>query len=139
MKSTVIARIGTDVEVRYTPSGTAVANVSLAYSYGKKDDAGKYSTQWVDASLWGKRAEASAPYLKKGGQIVAFLDDVHIETYEKKDGTSSAKLVGQLSDFKFISGHDQQERQQEQSRPPSRRPSSNAAPSAEQFDDDIPF
>lgn len=139
MKSTVIGRIGADVEVRYTPSGTAVANVSLAYYYGKKDDEGKHSTQWIDAALWGKRAEASAPYLKKGGQIVAFLDDVHIETYQRKDGTSSAKLVGQLSDFKFISGHDQQEMQQEQSRPPSRRQSNSMQQSAEQFDDDIPF
>jgi single-strand DNA-binding protein len=41
-----------------------VANVSLAFTYGKKGDDGKRPTQWVDASLWGQRAESLAPYIK---------------------------------------------------------------------------
>ena len=67
MKANGLARIGKDAEVRFTPSGAAVANVSLAFTYGKKGDDGKRPTQWVDASLWGQRAESLAPYIKKGG------------------------------------------------------------------------
>ena len=63
MKANGLARIGKDAEVRFTPGGTAVANVSLAFTYGKKSDDGKRPTQWVDASLWGQRAESLAPYI----------------------------------------------------------------------------
>jgi single-strand DNA-binding protein len=68
MKASGIARIGKDVEVRYSPSGDAIANISLAFSYGKKQSDGKRATQWVDATLFGKRAESLAPYLKKGNR-----------------------------------------------------------------------
>ena len=61
MKAQGLARIGKDAEVRFTPGGTAVANVSLAFTYGKKGDDGKRQTQWVDASIWGQRAEPMAP------------------------------------------------------------------------------
>jgi len=103
MKAHGLARIGRDVEIRYTNSGEAVANISLAFTYGKKGDDGKRPTQWIDASLWGKRAESIAPYLKKGGQIVAYLEDVHSQTYTKPDGTPSTKVVGRLADLELIS------------------------------------
>jgi len=55
-----LARIGRDAEIRFTPGGEAVAGLSLAFTYRVK---GEKCTQWVDGSLWGKRAEALAPYL----------------------------------------------------------------------------
>jgi single-strand DNA-binding protein len=85
-------RIGRDAEVRHTPSGDAVINLSLAYNYGPRKD-GK--TQWIEASLWGKLAEALAPYLKKGGQIDAIIEDPHIETFQGKNGEGT-KLVGRV-------------------------------------------
>ena len=60
MKAFGLARIGRDVELRTTQSGETVAGLSLAFSFGKKGADGKRPTQWVDASLWGKRAEALA-------------------------------------------------------------------------------
>ena len=56
-----LARIGRDVELRFLPQGDAVANISLAFTYGRKDSEGKRPTQWVEASIWSKRAEALAP------------------------------------------------------------------------------
>ena len=103
MKASGIARIGKDVEVRYSPSGDAIANISLAFSYGKKQADGKRATQWVDATLFGKRAELLAPYLKKGGQIVAYLSDVNVQTYESKSG-QGVKLVGKIDDLELIGG-----------------------------------
>jgi single-strand DNA-binding protein len=103
MKASGIARIGKDVEVRYSPSGDAIANISLAFSYGKKQSDGKRATQWVDATLFGKRAESLAPYLKKGGQIVAYLSDVNVQTYESKSG-QGVKLVGKIDDLELIGG-----------------------------------
>jgi single-strand DNA-binding protein len=102
MKANGLARIGKDAEVRFTPGGTPVANVSLAFTYGKKGDDGKRPTQWVDASLWGQRAEAMAPYLLKGKQIVAYLEDVTMQSYTKGDGTTNTKMVARLADLEFV-------------------------------------
>ena len=74
---TGLFRLGRDAEVRYTQGGDAVASLALAYNYGKKED-GKQPSQWIDASLWGKRAEALTQYLTKGSTISAVLSDVHI-------------------------------------------------------------
>jgi single-strand DNA-binding protein len=138
MKANGLARIGKDAEVRFTPGGTPVANVSLAFTYGKKGDDGKRPTQWVDASLWGQRAESLAPYIKKGGQIVAYLEDVSIQTYVKGDGTSATKMVARLVDLEFVSGGEQASSQ------PKPQPRPKAAPQSQgsgfdDMDDDIPF
>ena len=138
MKANGLARIGKDAEVRYTPGGTPVANVSLAFTYGKKGDDGKRPTQWVDASLWGQRAESLAPYIKKGGQIVAYLEDVSIQTFTKGDGTQATKMVARLVDLEFVSGGEQASSQ------PKPQPKPQAAPQShgsgfDDMDDDIPF
>lgn len=115
-----------------------MANVSLAFTYGKKGDDGKRPTQWVDASLWGQRAESLAPYIKKGGQIVAYLEDVSIQTYVKGDGTSATKMVARLVDLEFVAGGEQASSQ------PKPQPRPQAAPQShgsgfDDMDDDIPF
>ena len=138
MKAQGLARIGKDAEVRFTPSGTAVANVSLAFTYGKKGDDGKRPTQWVDASIWGQRAEPMAPYLTKGKQIVAYLEDVHLQTYTKGDGTQNTKMVARLADLEFVAGGEQASSQ------PKPQPKPQAAPQSQgsgfdDMDDDIPF
>ena len=50
---TGLARIGKDAELRYTASNEPVANISLAFNYGRKGDDGKRPTQWIEASMWG--------------------------------------------------------------------------------------
>jgi single-strand DNA-binding protein len=138
MKANGLARIGKDAEVRYTPGGAAVANVSLAFTYGKKGDDGKRPTQWVDASLWGQRAESLAPYIKKGGQIVAYLEDVSIQTYVKGDGTQATKMVARLVDLEFVSGGEQASSQPKPQ--PKPQPAQQSQGSGfDDMDDDIPF
>ena len=137
MKAQGLARIGKDAEVRYTPGGTAVANVSLAFTFGKKGDDGKRPTQWVDASLWGQRADGMAPYLLKGKQIVAYLEDVHLQTYTKGDGTTNTKMVARLADLEFVSdGSDHKPTQKPQSAPQS-KPAQDSG--FDDFPDDVPF
>jgi single-strand DNA-binding protein len=95
------ARIGNEPTLRYTPDGTAVINLSLPCDYGKKGADGKKPTQWLDASLWAKRAEALAPYLVKSQWVAVTVDDVHIETYEGRNGAGH-KLVGRISEIKLV-------------------------------------
>jgi len=133
MKAQGLARIGREVEVRYTTGGEAVANISLAFTFGKKGVDGNRPTQWVDASLWGKRAETLAPYLKKGSQIVAYLDDVSVQTFTKGDGSQATKMVGRIVDLELI-------RSNEASEPaPAPKPQPKQSAGFEGMDDDIPF
>ena len=133
-----LARVGRDAEVRFTPGGAAVANVSLAFTYGKKGDDGKRPTQWVDASLWGQRVESLAPYLTKGKQIVAYLEDVHIQTYTKGDGTQASKMAARIADLEFVAGGEQAESQPRQQQKPQAAPQSQGS-GFDDMDDDIPF
>lgn len=139
MKSFGIARIGRDVEVRFTAQGEAVASLSLAFSYGRKGQDGKQPTQWVEASLWGKRAEALLPYLRKGDQIGVTLEDVHIETYQGRNGEGH-KLAARVLDVQLIGGQGGQGGQSSPAKPAA--PVAKAVPAGSGFDDmddDIPF
>ncbi len=138
-----LARIGKDVEVRFLPSGDAVCNLALAFNYGKKGDDGKRPTQWVDAAMFGARAQALAPFLLKGGQIAVTIDDVHIETYQSAKGEGS-KLVGRISDVELVSGGasigaTQQAPTRQPAQQQAARPSPKPAPDFTDMDDDIPF
>jgi single-strand DNA-binding protein len=133
MKAHGICRVGKDAEVRFTPGGAAVANVSLAFTYGKKGDDGKRPTQWVDASLWGQRVESLAPYLTKGKQIVAYLEDVHIQTYTKGDGTQASKMAARIADLEFVAGGEQAESQPKPK--PQAAPAQQQGSGFEDFDD----
>lgn len=134
-----MARIGRDVEVRYLTNGDAVANVSLAFTFGKKGDDGKRQTQWVDGSIFGKRAEALAPYLLKGGQIAVTLEDVHIETFKTRDGTPGTKLVGKITGVDLVSGGEKRAEAPARPTPPPVAPPRRQAPFEDAMDDDIPF
>ena len=96
-----LVKIGADTEVRFTPSGDAVANIRAVYNYGKKVDR-KQPSQWIDATLWGKRAESLAPYLTKGAQVVLYLEDVHIDSFQS-NGETKSKLAGRVVDVKLVS------------------------------------
>lgn len=110
------ARLGRDAELRYTPSGDAVANLSLAFNYGRKGDDGHRPTQWIDATLWGGRAQALIDYLTKGTGIDVVLDDPHIETYQRNGGGEGFKLVARVLSLEFTGGGQQQAGQQQQQR-----------------------
>ena len=139
MKAFGLARLGRDAEIRTTSQGESVATLALAFSYGRKGSDGNRPTQWVDAALWGKRAEALAPYLVKGGLVSVSLEDVHIETFDGKNGTGH-KLAARVVDVELASP--KQAGAAPAPRPaPAQRPA--PAPSGghgfESMDDDVPF
>lgn len=133
-----LARIGRDVTVRIAGQDP-VANVSLAFNYGRKDADGRRPTQWVDAAIWGKRAEALAPYLLKGGLVSVTLNDVHIETFQGANGEGT-KLVGTIIEIELAGGNPQQAAPAPAPKPaPRPAPRTGTRPAAQDYDDDIPF
>ena len=105
-----LVRLGRDAEVRYTPKGDPVASLAMVYDVGFGDSK---RGQWIDGTLWGKRAESLGPYLTKGTQVVLYADDVELEQFMKKDGTPGAKLKCRVSDLSLISGQSQQQSPQQ--------------------------
>jgi len=70
-KVILIGNLGRDPEVRYMPSGDAVANISIATTETWKDKNGEKQekTEWHRVAMFGKTAEIAGEYLKKGSQV----------------------------------------------------------------------
>lgn len=70
-KLTIVGNLGTDPEMRYTPSGQAVTNLSVATNRRWTDGSGQQheETTWFRVSVWGKQAESCNQYLSKGRQV----------------------------------------------------------------------
>ena len=136
-------RLGRDAELRYTPNNEPVTNLSLAYAHGKAGQDGKRPTQWIDAALWGKRAEALTQYLTKGGLHCFTLDELNIQTFQKQDGSSGMKLVARVLDVELGARQDAAPAPAARpARPPQRQaPAPAPRPSSgfDDMDDDIPF
>ena len=70
-KVILVGNLGKDPEVKYTPSGTAVAKFSLATNERYKDKAGEWQdrTEWHNIVAWQRLAEIVGEYVKKGSKI----------------------------------------------------------------------
>jgi single-strand DNA-binding protein len=69
---------------------------------------GKDESTFIDATMWGERAEKLAQHLTKGKQICATLDNVHFKAYTKRDGQPGGTLVATLQSLDFTRGQKQQ-------------------------------
>src|SRR5215469_8096021 len=70
-KVILLGNLGKDPEVKYTPSGTAVAKITVAtnYRYKDKNDQWQDQTEWHNVVLWQRLAEIAGEYLKKGSKV----------------------------------------------------------------------
>ena len=87
-KVIIDGNLGRDPEIRYMPSGDAIANIAVATSYKSKDrNTGeqKETTEWHRISFFGKLAEIVGQYLKKGSSIYV-EGRLQTRKYTDKDG-----------------------------------------------------
>lgn len=81
-----------DIELRYTPGGTAVTDIGVAVNDRRKSAEGEWIEEvtFVDVTLWGRTAEVASEYLGKGSPI--FLEGrLKLDSWEK-DGQKNYKL-----------------------------------------------
>ena len=116
-----LCNLGRDTEVRFTQSGKPVATLACAYSIGYGDNK---KAQWIEAALWGDKAEKLAQYLTKGTKILLTADDVELEQYQKNDGSTGAKLRCRVIDIEFAGS--KQDSQQQQQPAQQQKPQQNA-------------
>jgi len=94
--SILIGNLTRDIELKYTPSGKAVANFTLAVT----DRFNKEKTDFIDCVVWDKRAELCATYLSKGKKV-GVVGRLSTRTYENKDGVKVkvTEIVADEVDF----------------------------------------
>lgn len=97
---TFTGRLGADGELRTTQSGEKVLGFRVANDVGFGE---RKTTQWVDCSIWGRRAESLAPHLTKGKGVVV-SGEVTLREYEKRDGTRGAQMSVRVAEIDFMGG-----------------------------------
>ena len=68
----LVGNLTRDIELKYTPGGTAVTDIGMAVNDRRKSATGEWvdETTFVDVTLWGRTAEVASEYLSKGSPIL---------------------------------------------------------------------
>ena len=108
-KVILLGRLGQDPELKYTPSGAAVCNFSLATSESWNDKSSgqkQERTEWHRVVVWGKLAELCNQYLAKGRQ--AFVEGrLQTRSWDDKDGNKRYTTEINATTVQFIGGQAQ--------------------------------
>ena len=98
-KVELLGRVGTDIEMRYTPNGTAVAQLRLATERRRQD--GEVEADWHNVVVWDKTAEAVNQYVGKGDRIYVAGRLVQ-NTWEGDDGQRRYRTEIHASEVVFL-------------------------------------
>lgn len=102
-KMLIIGNLGSDPEMRYTPSGQAVTSFRVAtnYRYNTAEGERRDETEWFTISAWGKLGELTNQYLSKGGKVYV-EGRLKSRSYETRDGET--RFVNEISatEVRFI-------------------------------------
>lgn len=150
---TILGNLGNDPEVKYTASGSAIANLTVATSESWNDKATgekREAVEWHRVVLFGKLAEVAGEYLRKGSQVYI---EGQLRTRKWTDQSGQEKytteiVVGMNGVMQMIGGKQDSKPQQQggwgQPKQPKPQQQSKPAPSGQyeppmDFTDDIPF
>jgi single-strand DNA-binding protein len=106
-KVILVGNLGKDPEVRFTPSGRAVAKFSIATteSWMDQESSRQERTEWHNIVVWGKQAESCGQYLAKGRQV--FIEGaIRSRSYDDKEGNKRyiTEIIAQRVQFLGSSG-----------------------------------
>lgn len=152
-KCIILGNLGNDPEVKYTASGSAIANLTVATSESWNDKATgekKEVTEWHRVVLFGKLAEVAGEYLRKGSQVYI---EGQLRTRKWTDQSGQEKftteiVVGMNGVMQILGGKQDSKHQQQggwgqpqQPKPQQQSKPAQSGPSVPptNFDDDIPF
>jgi single-strand DNA-binding protein len=149
-KAILIGNLGRDPEVRYSPNGQAVANITMATSESWKDkNTGdkQEKTEWHRVVFFGKLAEIAGEYLKKGMQVYV-EGRLQTRKWQDKDGHDRYTTEIVANEMQMLGSREGRGAPAENSSqdqpanegggaPPGAK--SPAGATAGDFDDDIPF
>lgn len=125
----LVGRLTRDIELRYTNTGTAVANGNIAVNRQFKNQEGNYDADFINLVMFGKTAEIMANYVKKGHQV-GIEGRIQSGSYEK-DGKRVYTTDVVVNQFTFIDNRNSSEK------PNSQQP--NTTEPTDIDESDLPF
>ena len=143
-KVIIVGNLTRDPEVKYLPSGMAVAELGVAIndSYKNKEGEMVERTVFVDVDVWGKQAETSSNYLSKGSPVL-IEGKLQMDSWETKDGEKRNKMKVRADRVQFLpsggKGGGGGGGESRKSAPKQQAPASKDAPPFQDADDDLPF
>jgi len=146
-KVLILGNVGKDPEIRYLPSGGAVANLSIATSEKWKDkQTGQQQekTEWHRCSAFGKLAEIIGEYVKKGSKIYV-EGSIHTRKWQAQDGTDRYSTEIKVRSMQMLDSRGETDStapqaQSNHSAQPAQQPvAAQQSGGYDSFDDDIPF
>ena len=136
-KAIVLGNIGRDPEVRYSASGSAVCNLSIATTrkWKSKDGEAQEETEWHRVVFYDRLAEVADEYLGKGSAVYV-EGRLKTRKWQDKDGIDryTTEIVGEH--MQMLGGRDSAQAAQ---KPAAQKPAAKKADSFDSMDDDIPF
>jgi single-strand DNA-binding protein len=145
-KVILIGNLGKDPEVRYTPNGLAVANITIATSEVWKDKTtgeNQERTEWHRVALYSRLAEITGEYLRKGSKV--FIEG-RLQTRKWQDKTTgqdryTTEIIADTLEMlgKASGGSTGPQTENTMQSRTTTAPESPQAEAVESFDDDIPF
>jgi single-strand DNA-binding protein len=146
-KVILIGNLGKDPDIRYTPSGAAVANITLATSESWKDKQTGENverTEWHRIVFFQRLAEIVGEYLRKGAKVYI---EGRLQTRKWQDKTTgqdryTTEIIAdnmQMLDSKGGGSHASEPPSYEKPAAAATGTTGEAAPALDNFDDDIPF
>ena len=119
----IVGHLGREPELRFTPSGQAVANFNLAANrqYTDANSQVVKETTWFRISVWGKSAENCTAFLHTGslvlveGRLICDPETGGPRLYSRQDSTPSASFEVNASTVRFLSGRTEEAEPAEQS------------------------
>jgi single-strand DNA-binding protein len=144
-KVMLLGNLTRDPEVKYTPKGSAVADIGLAVNRTYTTDGGekREETTFVDVTMWGRQAEIAGEYLKKGRPL--FVEGrLQLDTWDdKQTGQKRSKMRVVCENFQMLGSRDGGGEggagSGGRSAGGGSRPAKSAPAAEEPSDDDIPF
>ena len=99
----LVGNLTRDPEVKYLPSGTAVADLGLAVNevYKNRDGETKESTVFVDVAVWARQAETCGEYLSKGSPVL-IEGRLQLDQWETQQGEKRSKLRVRADRVQFL-------------------------------------
>ena len=109
---TLVGRLTRDPEVRRTPEGTAVTNVTIAVNRHFRNQQGEIEADFVPCTIWRKAAENTAQYCKKGS-LVGVVGKIQSRTYENQEGKKVYVTEVVADSIQFIDTRTSRQNQEE--------------------------
>jgi single-strand DNA-binding protein len=136
----LVGNLTRDIELRYLPSGSALAKSAIATSYKYKTSTGEQKDEvcFLDFNMFGRSAEVANQYLKKGSKVL-LEGRLVFEQWQNDQGQNRSKHSIRVDTMKMLGGKNESEQAQPQPQQKTVGTYNFETPETDTEQDEIPF